>query len=128
MAVTVRRPIAEGADRGGVWSPDPAKIVGIGPIAISVEILCAPNVFVVILDVVLESLGQILLTLADPIVNRVACRRGELPVAHVLAADDELGRAAIAQSKPGRIGLYSRASAIADRQTHSTIARHVDPV
>jgi hypothetical protein len=71
MAITIRCPIVEGADRGGVRSPDPAKIVGVGPITISVEILCAPNVLVVILDVVLESLRQILLTLADPIVIRV---------------------------------------------------------
>jgi hypothetical protein len=69
--------------------PDPAVVFGIGPIAVSVEILCSPNVFVVILDVVLQSLREILLTLPNPIIDRIPCGDGrELPVAHVLAADD----------------------------------------
>jgi hypothetical protein len=52
--------------------PDPAEIVCVGPVSISVEILRAPDVFVVILDIVLESLCEILLALAYPIVNRIA--------------------------------------------------------
>jgi hypothetical protein len=69
--------------------PDPAKIVGVGPVAVSVEILCSPNILVVILDVVLEPLREILLTLANPIVNRIASGDGrELPVAHILAGSD----------------------------------------
>jgi hypothetical protein len=112
-----------------MWPPDPTIVVGIGPIAIRVEILCAPNVFVVILDVVLESLCEILLALANPIVNRVAGGDGrEFPVAHVFAADDELSRATIAQSKPGRVGINPSAAAIAHRQTDSPVAWHVDPV
>jgi hypothetical protein len=109
--------------------PDPTEIIRVGPIAISVEILSAPNILVVILDVVLEPLREILLTLANPIVNRIACGDGrELPVAHVLAGSDELSRTAVAQRKPGRVGINSSAAAIAHSQTDSPIARHVDPV
>src|SRR4029079_14025012 len=107
----------------------PAVVVGVGPVAIRVEILCAPDVFVVILDVILESLCEILLTLAHPIVNRIASGDGrELPVAHFLAADNKLSRATVAQRKSGRVGINSSAAAVAHRQTDSTIARHVDAV
>lgn len=53
MAITIRRPVGECADGCHMRPPDPAVVFGIGPITVSVEILCAPNVLVVILDVVL---------------------------------------------------------------------------
>jgi hypothetical protein len=72
VAVAIRRPIAERADGCGVRPPDPAEVVGEGPVAVSVEILCAPNIFVVILDVVFESLSEKLLTFANPIIYCIA--------------------------------------------------------
>jgi len=112
-----------------MWPPDPAKIVGETPIAVSAEILCAPNGFVVIFDVVFKALSQKLLTLANPIVNHIARERDrELPVAHVLAGDDQLSRAAVAQDKPGRVGINSCAAAITHGQPDSSIIGYVDPV
>ena len=61
MAIAIRSPVREGADRCRMRPPDPTEIVRVGPIAVSVEILCAPNVLVVILDVVPESLREVTL-------------------------------------------------------------------
>lgn len=100
MSVSIRRPVAKTTDRCAPWPPDPAKVVGIIPIAIGIEIFCAPNVFVEILDVVLESLRQKLLTLANPIVNRITrCSGEKFPVAGSFTDDKELSRATIAQSE-----------------------------
>ena len=69
-----------------VWSPDPAKVVGVSPVAIGIEIFRAPNVLVVILDVVTQPLREIALAIVDPIVNRVECGGGvQFPVAGVIA-------------------------------------------
>jgi hypothetical protein len=109
--------------------PYPAKIVGVVPIAIGAEIFGAPNVFVVVFDVVFKALSQKLLTFANPIVNHIARERDrELPVAHVLAGDDELSRATVAQDKPGRVGINSGAAAIAHGQPDASVIGYVDPV
>jgi hypothetical protein len=102
MPVSIRRPVVENIDRDGARSPDPAKIVSVIPVAVSIEIFCAPNVLIEILDVVFEFLRQIFLALAHPIVNSIpwaGCKK--FPVAGVFAVDDEFSRTAIAQGKPG---------------------------
>jgi hypothetical protein len=87
-----------------MWSPHPAEVVGIAPVAISVEILSAPNVFVVVLNVVFQSLREIALAVAYPCINRVilvGCKK--LPVARVLAAHNKLRRTTVAQVETGSI-------------------------
>jgi hypothetical protein len=74
-------------------------------------------------------LRQILLTLADPIVNRIPRRRGKkLPIACVFAVDDQLSRATIAQGKSRCVGIDACTAAIANRQPNAAITRHVDPI
>jgi hypothetical protein len=49
-------------------SPDPAVVVCIYPIAISVEIFGAPEVVIVVLDVITKTLGQVALAIVNPVV------------------------------------------------------------
>ena len=51
MPVAIRRPIVIGGNHRPARLPDPTKIVREEPIAIGVEILRAPDVFVEILHV-----------------------------------------------------------------------------
>jgi hypothetical protein len=87
-----------------VWSPHPAEVVGIAPVAISIEIFSAPNVFVVVLNVVFEPLREIALAVAYPGVNRVmlvGCKK--LPVACAFAAHNELSGTTVAQIETGSV-------------------------
>ena len=72
MTITIRRPIAERIDYAGVRPPNPAVLATVGPLTVSIEILGAPNVFVKILNIVTKALCEISLTLAHPLVDRVA--------------------------------------------------------
>jgi hypothetical protein len=81
LPVTIRRPIAVNADRTRERTPDPTVIVSLDPVAVSTEIFAAPNIFVVVLDVILQSLREVLLALNNPIVNRVAWRSShQIPI------------------------------------------------
>lgn len=71
MTITIWRPVAVAADRARKRTPDVAVIVRLDPVAIGGEIFAAPNVLVVILIVVLESLREVALAVSNPIVNRI---------------------------------------------------------
>jgi hypothetical protein len=108
--------------------PDPAEIVRVGPVAVSRQLFRAPRVFVVILTIVTEPLREEALAIAYPIVNLIKRGGEKLPIAGVVARDDQLSRAAVTQRKPRRVGIDPCAPAVAHGQAHATIARHVDPV
>ncbi len=91
MTVAIRRPVAEGVDYACVWPPNPAVVVGVGPLAIRIQVFSAPNVLVEILRVVTETLREILLALTYPLVEGVASTGGkQVPIARVVAGNDEL--------------------------------------
>jgi hypothetical protein len=104
LPVTIRRPIAVDADRAGKRTPDPTVVVSLDPIAIGLEILAAPNVFVVILVVVLQSLREIAFAFRDPIIDLIR-RPGdhEIPVACVFAVDDELRCTTVTERETGSV-------------------------
>src|SRR5687767_3019487 len=52
VSVAIRRPVVIVVDNRNVWPPDPAIVIGVGPVAISVKVFGAPDVVVVILRVV----------------------------------------------------------------------------
>ena len=68
VAVTIGRPVVVDIDYGRVRTPDPTIVRHIRPIAISIEIFSAPNVFIIVLNVVMRSLGQIALAIIHPTV------------------------------------------------------------
>ena len=104
MTVTIRRPIAERVDYAGVRRPDPTIVFAIGPFAISVQIFRAPNVVVIVLSFVAESLREITLAFAYPIVNCIASSGGEqVPIASGVAGDNQLRRASVAQRESGSV-------------------------
>src|SRR5438045_3025128 len=114
MPIAIRRPIAVIGKHGRAWLPDPAEVVRIHPIAVSIEILCAPNVFVVVANVEFETLSQVLLTLVHPVVNGVArCGSMEFPIAGVFTGNHEFSRAAVAQVKTGSVGIDAGAASVA---------------
>jgi hypothetical protein len=98
LPVTIRRPIAVNADGARKRTPDPTVVVSPDPVAIGLEILAAPNIFAVILGVVLETLREIALALGDPTIDRIR-RRGchQIPVAGVFAVDDQFRRTTVAK-------------------------------
>jgi hypothetical protein len=49
-------------------APNPAVVVRVCPVAIGVEIFGAPNVAVVILNVIAKTLGQVPLAIVNPVV------------------------------------------------------------
>src|SRR6185369_4815435 len=102
LPITIWRPIAVDADRARKRTPDPTVVVSLDPVAIRLEILAAPNIFVVILGVVLESLRQITLAFRNPTVD---CIRGrgchEIPVAGIVAVDDQFRCTTLAEREAG---------------------------
>jgi hypothetical protein len=99
-----------------VRSPNPAVLVCLGPIAVGFELFGAPNRFVKVLDVVFESLRKVLFAIADPGVDRIARRSGnEVPVAGVLAGDDQFRRTTFAQSETRRVGINPGGATVAYR-------------
>jgi len=96
LTVTIRRPIVIHADRAWERTPDPTVVVGLDPIAVSLEILAAPNILVVVLVVVLQSLREIPLAFHDPVIDFIGRPSGhEIPVAGVFTIDDEFRSAAV---------------------------------
>jgi hypothetical protein len=77
-------------------SPDPAIVGRVSPIAVCIEILCAPNVFIIVLGVVAKPLSQITLAVVYPFVDCVArCIGNELPVSCVVTRHYKLGGSSI---------------------------------
>ena len=100
MTVSIRRPVAERVDHTRVRTPDPTVFTRVAPFAVTIEIFCAPNVFVVVLVCLSEPLREITLAIADPLVNRVTWSGGEeVPIAGVLAGRDDFRSASVAQRK-----------------------------
>ena len=64
--VAVWRPVVIVVDDCDVGTPNPTVLVCILPVAVSVEILCPPDVVVVILRIVAKNLRKISLTIFDP--------------------------------------------------------------
>ena len=110
-------------------SPDPAIIVCVVPIPVGFKLFRAPNRFVKVFDVILESLCQVTFAIADPGVNCIGRRGGdEFPVAGVLPGNNQFRGTTVAQSKTRRVGINSRGATIAHGQTDAPVARHVDSV
>src|SRR6266496_1550572 len=68
VSISIRSPIVVDIYYGSVWPPDPAILRRIGPIAISVKFFGPPNVLVIVLDVVAQSLSQVAFAIVDPTV------------------------------------------------------------
>jgi hypothetical protein len=104
LPVSIRRPIVVDADRARERTPDPTVIVGLDPIAVSLEILAAPNVFVVVLVVILQSLCKVALALPNPVIDLIRWPGDhEIPVPGVFAFDDEFRCTAVAKCETGRV-------------------------
>src|ERR1043166_732985 len=68
IAITIRRPVVVAAQKSCTWLPDPAVVGGVTPVAVGIKIFGAPNVAIVILNVVTQTFSQIMFALVDPIV------------------------------------------------------------
>ena len=100
MAVSIWRPICVTRQDSGPWPPGPAEFVVVAPVAPRREIFCSPHELVVILNVVTQALREKTFAVVHPIVNRVvrdSCQK--LPIAGVVARNDELCAAVIAKRK-----------------------------
>jgi hypothetical protein len=87
-----------------MWPPRPAIRTGLGPLAVIVEILGAPNILIEVLVVVSKTLRQITLTIADPFVDGVTrCGGEQVPISSVLAGDDEFRGTSVAQRESGSV-------------------------
>ena len=79
-------------------TPDPPVIGGIGPITVGVEIFSAPQIFVVVLNVIAQTLGQVALAIVHPVIDSIQRRRRDkLPIAGIWTIDNEFRRTAVAQ-------------------------------
>jgi hypothetical protein len=81
-----------------MWPPDPAVIIRVSPIAVCIQIFSSPDVLVVILNVVSETLGQVALTIVDPLVNYIErCVGCEVPVAGVVTRHDQFSGSSVSK-------------------------------
>lgn len=104
MTVAIRRPIVVGGNHGRARPPYPAEVVRVRPIAIVLEILGAPDVFVEILHIAFKMLCQMALALVYPIVNSIGWSGGEqFPITGILATHNEYRRTTVAQRKSGSV-------------------------
>ena len=71
MTVAIRRPVSVDAEGTGIWPPDPAVVVCVDPVAVSIEIFSTNYVLVELLPVRLSELGVILFALLHPLINRI---------------------------------------------------------
>lgn len=71
MPVSIRRPIDVRGNHVRAWHPDPAVIVRIRPIAISIQILRAPDVFVEIPGILSHKLCEMVFALVYPIIKSI---------------------------------------------------------
>jgi hypothetical protein len=68
VTITIRGPVVIVVNYGRMRSPDPTVVACICPIAISIEIFGAPNIAIVVLNVIAQSLSQIMLAFFHPVV------------------------------------------------------------
>src|SRR6185369_9242378 len=98
-------PIVVTVDCAGARMPDPAIVFGVSPVAVGIQVFATPNITIVILCVVTQSLRQVTLAFLDPVVPGISSvgsvRGNELPVTGVVSLDDKLGSTSIAQLKSG---------------------------
>jgi len=86
MTITIWRPVAERVDYTRVWPPNPTVFAGLVPLSVVVKVFSAPNIFIEVLGLVAGSSRDITLTLAHPLVNRVAWSGSEqIPVSGVIS-------------------------------------------
>jgi hypothetical protein len=81
MTVTIRRPVRIDVDERATRSPGPAIVAGVGPIAIGIEIFRAPNVFIVVLRLITQTLRKVFFAVFYPVVDPVAVIGNKVPVA-----------------------------------------------
>jgi hypothetical protein len=96
MTISIRRPIGIDIGDARARSPNPAVICRVIPVTIGVEIFGPPNVLIVILRVVSQTLRKILFAIADPVVDCIKIARDKFPIAGVVTFDDQFGSPAIA--------------------------------
>jgi hypothetical protein len=129
VTVSIWRPINVDVNGARVRSPDPAVVGRVSPIAVCIEILCTPNVVIIVLGVVAKALSQITLAVVYPFVNCVArCIGHELPVSCVVTRHDKLGSSSISKRESGCIRVDSGATAVADCKTNMAISGNINPV
>jgi len=128
VTISIWRPINV-VDGARMRSPDPAVVGRVTPIAVCIEILGAPNVFIIVLGVVAKSLSQITLAVVYPFVNCVAlCIGNKLPVSCVVTRNDKFGSSSISKRKSGCIRVDSGAAAVADCKTNTAVRGNINPV
>src|SRR6476659_1039839 len=129
VTITIWGPVVVAVDCGRARMPNPAVVGRVGPVAIGIQIFTTPNVTVVVLRVITQSLGQITLAFLDPVIPGVGSVCGDkLPITSFVTFDHKLCGASIAQFKPRGLGIDSGAHAIAGAQTHQAVARDVNAV
>jgi hypothetical protein len=127
--ITIWRPIVISADYRPVRTPNPAEVGRVIPIAVGLEIFRAPNILVVVLDVVFESLGKIAFPVVDPFVRGIErCRDEKLPVAGGGAVGNEFRGASIAQSETGSVRIDACAAAVANGYSNASFSWRVNAV
>src|SRR5688500_10521892 len=100
MTIAIWRPVTKGINYTCVWPPNPTVFAGLVPLAVVVKIFGAPYILVEVLGLVAGSLRDIPLTLANPLINRVARSGGrQIPVAGILTGGDEFRGTSVAERK-----------------------------
>src|SRR5678815_4717013 len=96
-SITVRRPVVVIVDDCYVRAPDPAIVVSVRPVAVSIQIFRAPNSTVIVLSVVTHPLREVTFAIVNPVVPRIVrCGGEQLPITGVRPFVDEFCGAAIA--------------------------------
>src|SRR5215213_884095 len=111
VAVAVRCPVVIVIDDGRARTPDPAVIIRIRPVAISVQLFRAPHFLIVVAvtPIVVELRDEDALAFIHPRVPRIECCDAiHLPIASVRAVRDQLGGAPIAQGEAGSLRIDAR--------------------
>src|SRR6185369_3569232 len=97
--------------------PNPAIVICVCPVTVCVEIFCSPDVLVVILNVVAQTLREETFTLAHPVVDRIMRSvSDELPIAFVIARYNKFCGATVTKNKSRRVRVDTSTATIAHSQ------------
>ena len=87
-----------------MWTPNPAVLLGVAPVAVVIKIFGAHDILVEVLAIGAEALCELAFAFVDPLVECVRRSGGEqIPIAGVRSGHDEFRRASIAQRESGSV-------------------------
>src|SRR5438445_10408975 len=131
VPVAIRRPVVVVVDYGNLRPPDPAIIVGVNPITISIQFFRAPDIGIVIPNAVIvsQASGQLCFATGYPIVPAVFRRRiSKVPIAFVAGYRFQRRTMPIAHDKARTFRVDAGTTVLAHCYLHAAVLLDIDAI